>query len=75
MMNCPKSSHAAQLQQLEEQEEQQQEKEEREEAGSHLPESKSNPGKATSDQIQKVLDCLQPHMDDPDVQGWIFISV
>lgn len=29
----------------------------------------SNPGKATSDQIQKVLDCLQPHMDDPDVQG------
>uniref|UniRef100_A0A3B5MEN5 Putative WW-binding domain-containing protein n=1 Tax=Xiphophorus couchianus TaxID=32473 RepID=A0A3B5MEN5_9TELE len=26
-------------------------------------------GKATSDQIQKVLDCLQPHIDDPDVQG------
>lgn len=26
-------------------------------------------GPATSSQIQKVLDCLQPHMDDPDVQG------
>lgn len=23
----------------------------------------------TSSQIQKVLDCLQPHMDDPDAQG------
>lgn len=33
-------------------------------------ESVSNHSKqATSDQIQKVLDCLQPHMDDPDVQG------
>lgn len=31
--------------------------------------SKSSPGKTTSDQIQKVLDCLQPHIDDPDVQG------
>ncbi|XP_072307903.1 serine/threonine-protein phosphatase 4 regulatory subunit 1 [Eucyclogobius newberryi] len=27
--------------------------------------AKSNP---SSDQIQKVLDCLQPHIDDPDVQ-------
>lgn len=26
-------------------------------------------GPATSSQIQKVLDCLQPHIDDPDVQG------
>lgn len=26
-------------------------------------------GPATSSQIQKVLDCLQPHLDDPDVQG------
>uniref|UniRef100_A0AAX7SUE3 WW-binding domain-containing protein n=1 Tax=Astatotilapia calliptera TaxID=8154 RepID=A0AAX7SUE3_ASTCA len=34
--------------------------------------SKSNHGKqATSDQIQKVLDCLQPHMDDPDVQAQV----
>lgn len=33
------------------------------------PVSKCSPAKATSDQIQKVLDCLQPHMDDPDVQG------
>ena len=29
----------------------------------------SSQGPATSSQIQKVLDCLQPHMDDPDVQG------
>uniref|UniRef100_A0A665U4C3 Uncharacterized protein n=1 Tax=Echeneis naucrates TaxID=173247 RepID=A0A665U4C3_ECHNA len=28
-------------------------------------------GKATSDQIQKVLDCLQPHLDDPDVQAQV----
>jgi len=33
------------------------------------PVSKCSPAKATSEQIQKVLDCLQPHMDDPDVQG------
>ncbi|XP_010878997.4 serine/threonine-protein phosphatase 4 regulatory subunit 1 isoform X2 [Esox lucius] len=26
---------------------------------------------ATSSQIQKVLDCLQPHMDDPDVQAQV----
>uniref|UniRef100_A0A8C6WL37 Putative WW-binding domain-containing protein n=1 Tax=Neogobius melanostomus TaxID=47308 RepID=A0A8C6WL37_9GOBI len=25
----------------------------------------------TSDQIQKVLDCLQPHIDDPDVQAQV----
>uniref|UniRef100_A0A672JFG6 Phosphatase 2A Regulatory Subunit A helical domain-containing protein n=1 Tax=Salarias fasciatus TaxID=181472 RepID=A0A672JFG6_SALFA len=34
-------------------------------------ESKSTHGKATSDQIQKVLDCLQPHIDDPDVQAQV----
>uniref|UniRef100_A0AAQ6AH01 WW-binding domain-containing protein n=1 Tax=Amphiprion ocellaris TaxID=80972 RepID=A0AAQ6AH01_AMPOC len=34
-------------------------------------ESKSSHGKATSDQIQKVLDCLQPHIDDPDVQAQV----
>lgn len=66
MMNCPKSS---QQQQQQHEEEEQEDKDEREEAGNHFPESKSSPGKATSDQIQKVLDCLQPHMDDPDVQG------
>uniref|UniRef100_A0A669F9G3 Protein phosphatase 4 regulatory subunit 1 n=1 Tax=Oreochromis niloticus TaxID=8128 RepID=A0A669F9G3_ORENI len=34
--------------------------------------SKSNHGKqATSDQIQMVLDRLQPHMDDPDVQAQV----
>uniref|UniRef100_A0AAR2LCG9 Phosphatase 2A Regulatory Subunit A helical domain-containing protein n=1 Tax=Pygocentrus nattereri TaxID=42514 RepID=A0AAR2LCG9_PYGNA len=26
-------------------------------------------GPATSSQIQKVLECLQPHLDDPDVQA------
>uniref|UniRef100_A0A7N8Y1Y6 Protein phosphatase 4, regulatory subunit 1-like n=1 Tax=Mastacembelus armatus TaxID=205130 RepID=A0A7N8Y1Y6_9TELE len=31
----------------------------------------SSHGKATSDQIQMVLDCLQPHMDDPDVQAQV----
>lgn len=66
MMNCPKSSRAAEQQQQQGEEE---EKEEMEEVGNHFAESKSSPGKATSDQIQKVLDCLQPHMDDPDVQG------
>ncbi|XP_040060287.2 serine/threonine-protein phosphatase 4 regulatory subunit 1 isoform X2 [Gasterosteus aculeatus] len=35
------------------------------------PDAKLSPGKATSDQIQKVLDCLQPHMDDPDVQAQV----
>uniref|UniRef100_A0A8C3A138 WW-binding domain-containing protein n=1 Tax=Cyclopterus lumpus TaxID=8103 RepID=A0A8C3A138_CYCLU len=30
-----------------------------------------DPAKATSDQIQKVLDCLQPHIDDPDVQAQV----
>ncbi|XP_033822925.1 serine/threonine-protein phosphatase 4 regulatory subunit 1 [Periophthalmus magnuspinnatus] len=30
--------------------------------------AKSN---STSDQIQKVLDCLQPHLDDPDVQAQV----
>lgn len=45
------------------------EKKEEEEPEDNCPDSKSSPSKATSDQIQKVLDCLQPHMDDPDVQG------
>lgn len=43
--------------------------EKEEEEPEDFPDSMSSPGKATSDQIQKVLDCLQPHMDDPDVQG------
>uniref|UniRef100_A0A8C5GWW6 WW-binding domain-containing protein n=1 Tax=Gouania willdenowi TaxID=441366 RepID=A0A8C5GWW6_GOUWI len=33
--------------------------------------SKSIHGNSTSDQIQKVLECLQPHMDDPDVQAQV----
>lgn len=43
--------------------------EEKGEPQNSIPDSTCSPGKATSDQIQKVLDCLQPHMDDPDVQG------
>ncbi|KAJ3603118.1 hypothetical protein NHX12_030862 [Muraenolepis orangiensis] len=35
------------------------------------PVSKCSPANATSHQIQKVLDCLQPHMDDPDVQAQV----
>lgn len=42
---------------------------EEEEAEEHCHDSKTSHGKATSDQIQKVLDCLQPHIADPDVQG------
>lgn len=47
------------------------EKQEKDEEGpeDNCPDSKSSHGKATSDQIQMVLDRLQPHMDDPDVQG------
>nr|XP_020449922.1 serine/threonine-protein phosphatase 4 regulatory subunit 1 [Monopterus albus] len=42
-----------------------------EEPENNCHDSKSSHGKATSDQIQKVLDCLQPHMDDPDVQAQV----
>ncbi|XP_034021921.1 serine/threonine-protein phosphatase 4 regulatory subunit 1 isoform X2 [Thalassophryne amazonica] len=42
-----------------------------EEAEGAYLDSKISPGKATSDQIQKALDCLQPHMDDPDVQAQV----
>ncbi|XP_047438098.1 serine/threonine-protein phosphatase 4 regulatory subunit 1 [Mugil cephalus] len=45
--------------------------EEEEEPEENCPDSKSSHGKATSDQIQKVLDCLQPHIDDPDVQAQV----
>ncbi|XP_029287279.1 serine/threonine-protein phosphatase 4 regulatory subunit 1 isoform X2 [Cottoperca gobio] len=45
--------------------------EKKEEEEPDCPDSKLSPGKATSDQIQKVLDCLQPHMDDPDVQAQV----
>lgn len=60
MLNCQKSSEVM---------EKEEKKEKEVEPENNCPDSKSSPGKATSDQIQKVLDCLQPHMDDPDVQG------
>lgn len=47
----------------------QEEKTEKHQAEDNCPDSKSSRSKSTSDQIQKVLDCLQPHIDDPDVQG------
>ncbi|XP_017264449.1 serine/threonine-protein phosphatase 4 regulatory subunit 1 [Kryptolebias marmoratus] len=42
-----------------------------EEEEEDYPESNSSHGQATSDQIQKVLDCLQPHIADPDVQAQV----
>uniref|UniRef100_A0A672Z9F6 Uncharacterized protein n=1 Tax=Sphaeramia orbicularis TaxID=375764 RepID=A0A672Z9F6_9TELE len=47
------------------------EEKQEEEPDDNCPDAKSSPGKSTSDQIQKVLDCLQPHMDDPDVQAQV----
>ncbi|XP_058486730.1 serine/threonine-protein phosphatase 4 regulatory subunit 1 [Solea solea] len=47
------------------------EENEEDEEEDNCPDSKSNHGKTTSDRIQKVLDCLQPHMDDPDVQAQV----
>ncbi|CAL8340455.1 unnamed protein product [Merluccius merluccius] len=52
-------------------EEEEEEEGEDEEVVEECPVSKCSPAKATSDQIQKVLDCLQPHMDDPDVQAQV----
>ncbi|XP_068568565.1 serine/threonine-protein phosphatase 4 regulatory subunit 1 isoform X2 [Cebidichthys violaceus] len=52
-------------------EEEMEQEEKKEEEEPDYPDSKSSPGKATSDQIQKVLDCLQPHIDDPDVQAQV----
>ncbi|KAM9800695.1 serine/threonine-protein phosphatase 4 regulatory subunit 1 [Syngnathus typhle] len=50
--------------------ERKEEQKDAEELGSH-PDSKVSSGKTTSDQIQMVLDRLQPHMDDPDVQAQV----
>ncbi|XP_064162708.1 serine/threonine-protein phosphatase 4 regulatory subunit 1 [Anguilla rostrata] len=54
-------------QEQEEPEEGQQEEEDEEEQVTRL----DSQGPATSSQIQKVLDCLQPHLDDPDVQAQV----
>lgn len=62
MLNSPESEEVT---------EQEENEEDVEEEERDCPDSKSSPGKATSDQIQKVLDCLQPHMDDPDVQAQV----
>uniref|UniRef100_A0A8C7XZ09 Putative WW-binding domain-containing protein n=1 Tax=Oryzias sinensis TaxID=183150 RepID=A0A8C7XZ09_9TELE len=60
MLNCQTSVEVTEKEEKEE--------EEAEELEENCPDSKSSHGKATSDQIQKVLDCLQPHIADPDVQ-------
>ncbi|XP_040015686.1 serine/threonine-protein phosphatase 4 regulatory subunit 1 [Xiphias gladius] len=62
MLSCPTSEEAT---------EKEEKNEDEEEPEDNCPDSKSSHGKATSDQIQKVLDCLQPHMDDPDVQAQV----
>uniref|UniRef100_A0A8C7XXC8 Putative WW-binding domain-containing protein n=1 Tax=Oryzias sinensis TaxID=183150 RepID=A0A8C7XXC8_9TELE len=58
MLNCQTSVEVTEKEEKEE--------EEAEELEENCPDSKSSHGKATSDQIQKVLDCLQPHIADPD---------
>ncbi|XP_035487523.2 serine/threonine-protein phosphatase 4 regulatory subunit 1 isoform X2 [Scophthalmus maximus] len=63
MLSCPTSEEARKREREEEEEE--------EEPEDNCPNSMSSHGKSTSDQIQKVLDCLQPHMDDPDVQAQV----
>lgn len=63
MMNCQKLSEVIEKEEKKE-----------EEPENSCPDPKSSPGKATSDQIQKVLDCLQPHIDDPDVQGGYMVG-
>lgn len=63
MLSCQTSEEVVEREEKKEVEE--------EEPEENCPESKSSHGKATSDQIQKVLDCLQPHIDDPDVQAQV----
>ncbi|XP_051804131.1 serine/threonine-protein phosphatase 4 regulatory subunit 1 isoform X1 [Acanthochromis polyacanthus] len=63
MLSCQTSEEV-----VEKEEKKEAEEEEPEES---CPKSRSSHGKATSDQIQKVLDCLQPHIDDPDVQAQV----
>lgn len=67
MLSCQTSEEVTEKEENNEKEEEQEEEDK--EPEDNCPDSKSSHGKATSDQIQKVLDCLQPHMDDPDVQG------
>uniref|UniRef100_A0A8C1C5H2 Phosphatase 2A Regulatory Subunit A helical domain-containing protein n=1 Tax=Cyprinus carpio carpio TaxID=630221 RepID=A0A8C1C5H2_CYPCA len=45
--------------------------EEKKDEGKEDVPSLDSQGPATSSQIQKVLDCLQPHLDDPDVQAQV----
>ncbi|XP_041837312.1 serine/threonine-protein phosphatase 4 regulatory subunit 1 [Melanotaenia boesemani] len=64
MLNCQTSEVVMEKEEKKEAEEEREEEE-------NCPDSKSSHGKATSDQIQKVLDCLQPHIADPDVQAQV----
>ncbi|XP_018517323.1 serine/threonine-protein phosphatase 4 regulatory subunit 1 [Lates calcarifer] len=69
MLSCQTSEEVTEKEENNEKEEEQEEEDK--EPEDNCPDSKSSHGKATSDQIQKVLDCLQPHMDDPDVQAQV----
>ncbi|KAJ8358900.1 hypothetical protein SKAU_G00154250 [Synaphobranchus kaupii] len=64
----PDISHDLELLQTQEEEEEEEVKEDEEENEITRLDSQ---GPATSSQIQKVLDCLQPHLDDPDVQAQV----
>uniref|UniRef100_A0A3B4Y6F3 Uncharacterized protein n=1 Tax=Seriola lalandi dorsalis TaxID=1841481 RepID=A0A3B4Y6F3_SERLL len=66
MLSCQTSEEVTEWEEKKEKAE-----EEEEEPEDGCLDSKLSHGKATSDQIQKVLDCLQPHMDDPDVQAQV----
>ncbi|XP_056258030.1 serine/threonine-protein phosphatase 4 regulatory subunit 1 [Seriola aureovittata] len=66
MLSCQTSEEVTEWEEKKERAE-----EEEEEPEDGCLDSKLSHGKATSDQIQKVLDCLQPHMDDPDVQAQV----
>ncbi|CAG5978968.1 unnamed protein product [Menidia menidia] len=63
MLNCPTAEEAT--------EDQETKMAEEEQCQENCSDTKSSHGKATSDQIQKVLDCLQPHIADPDVQAQV----
>lgn len=70
MLNCHTTREEAKsTEKIKEEQPQQGIKEEEEPDDNFNSDLKSSSGRATSDQIQKVLDCLQPHINDPDVQG------
>lgn len=72
MLNCHTTREEAKsTEKIKEEQPQQGIKEEEEPDDNFNSDLKSSSGRATSDQIQKVLDCLQPHINDPDVQAQV----